>query len=94
MYFEFAMCIIFEILYTCIYVRPYIWCQNHDVTDTDAETLTILAKLFLEKATQWFEVVHTINCIDVLRSFAVTSSFSCGTMSRPVIVSANVNKYK
>ncbi|XP_027358489.1 DNA mismatch repair protein MSH7 isoform X2 [Abrus precatorius] len=63
--------------------------QNHDVTDSDAETLTILAELFLEKAAQWFEVVHAINCIDVLRSFAVTSSFSCGTMSRPVIVPAS-----
>ncbi|TKY44657.1 DNA mismatch repair protein MSH7 [Spatholobus suberectus] len=62
--------------------------QNHDVTDSDAETLTILAELFLEKAAQWFEVVHAINCIDVLRSFAVTSSFSCGTMSRPVIVAS------
>ncbi|KAI5441851.1 hypothetical protein KIW84_011055, partial [Lathyrus oleraceus] len=60
--------------------------QNHDVTDTDAETLTILAELFLEKAAQWVEVVHAINYIDVLRSFAVTSSFSCGTMSRPVVV--------
>ncbi|KOM54278.1 hypothetical protein LR48_Vigan10g017000 [Vigna angularis] len=62
--------------------------QNHDVTDSDAETLTILAELFLEKAVQWFEVVHAINCIDVLRSFAVTSSFSCGNMSRPVIVAS------
>lgn len=60
--------------------------QNHDVTDTDAETLTILAELFLEKAAQWVEVVHAINYIDVLRSFAVTSSFSCGTVSRPVVV--------
>lgn len=41
----------------------------------------------MEKAAQWFEVVHAINCIDVLRSFAVTSSFSCGSMCRPVIVS-------
>ncbi|CAJ1951821.1 unnamed protein product [Sphenostylis stenocarpa] len=56
--------------------------------DSDAETLTILAELFLEKAAQWFDVVHAINCIDVLRSFAVTSSFSCGTMSRPVIVTS------
>ncbi|KHN45661.1 DNA mismatch repair protein Msh6-2 [Glycine soja] len=62
--------------------------QNHNVTDSDAETLTILAELFLEKAAQWFEVVHAINCIDVLRSFAVTSTFSCGTMSRPVIVAS------
>ncbi|XP_015966496.1 DNA mismatch repair protein MSH7 isoform X1 [Arachis duranensis] len=60
--------------------------QNHNVTDSDAETLTILAELLLEKATQWFEVVHAINCIDVLRSFAVTSSFSSGSMCRPVIV--------
>ncbi|KAL2605846.1 hypothetical protein AAZV13_09G150300 [Glycine max] len=37
---------------------------------------------------QWFEVVHAINCIDVLRSFAVTSTFSRGTMSRPVIVAS------
>lgn len=42
----------------------------------------------MEKAAQWFEVVHAINCIDVLRSFAVTSTFSCGTMSRPVIVAS------
>ncbi|RDY09195.1 DNA mismatch repair protein MSH7, partial [Mucuna pruriens] len=62
--------------------------QNHDSTDSDAEILTILSELFLEKAAQWFEVVHAINCIDVLRSFAVTSSFSCGTMSRPVIVAS------
>ncbi|KAK7380013.1 hypothetical protein VNO78_32344 [Psophocarpus tetragonolobus] len=61
---------------------------NHDVTDSDAETLTILTELFLEKATQWFEVVHAINCIDVLRSFAVTSSFSLGTMSRPIILAS------
>lgn len=40
----------------------------------------------MEKAAQWFEVVHAVNCIDVLRSFAVTSSFSSGTMCRPVIV--------
>ncbi|KAK7271285.1 hypothetical protein RJT34_27060 [Clitoria ternatea] len=60
--------------------------QNHNVTDSDAEILTILTELFLEKAAQWFEVVHAINCIDVLRSFTITSSFSCGTMSRPVVM--------
>ncbi|KAL2321247.1 hypothetical protein Fmac_030216 [Flemingia macrophylla] len=62
--------------------------QNHDVTDSDAEILTTLTEIFLEKAAQWFEVVHAINCVDVLRSFAVTSSFSCGTMSRPVIMAS------
>lgn len=77
-----------------IYGWFYIWCQNHDVTDSDAETLTILTELFLEKAAQWVEVIHAINCIDVLRSFAATSSFSCGTMSRPVIVPASKSTSK
>ncbi|XP_075661192.1 DNA mismatch repair protein MSH7 [Castanea sativa] len=65
--------------------------QNHDVTDSDAETLSILVELFIEKATEWFEVIYAINCIDVLRSFAVTSSFSCGPMSRPVILPQSEN---
>ncbi|KAL5838399.1 hypothetical protein ACOSQ3_015568 [Xanthoceras sorbifolium] len=60
--------------------------QNHDVTDSDAETLFILIELFIEKAKQWSEVVHAISCIDVLRSFAVTASMSCGPMSRPFIL--------
>ncbi|XP_030954395.1 DNA mismatch repair protein MSH7 isoform X3 [Quercus lobata] len=65
--------------------------QNHDVTDSDAETLSILVELFIEKATEWFEVIYAINCIDVLRSFAVTASFSCGPMSRPVILPQSEN---
>ncbi|GMY35996.1 DNA mismatch repair protein MSH7 isoform X2 [Fagus crenata] len=65
--------------------------QNHDITDSDAETLSILVELFIEKATEWFEVVYAINCIDVLRSFAVTASFSCGPMSRPVILPQSEN---
>ncbi|KAJ1419832.1 P-loop containing nucleoside triphosphate hydrolase [Sesbania bispinosa] len=68
--------------------------QNHNVTDSDAETLTILAELLLEKVAEWFQVVHAISCIDVLRSFAITSSFSCGTMSRPVIVPTSKNTSK
>ncbi|CAL0323980.1 unnamed protein product [Lupinus luteus] len=68
---------------------------NHDVTDSDAETLTILSELFLEKAAQWFEVVHAINCIDVLRSFAIISSFSSvRTMSRPVILPSSESASK
>ena len=66
-------------------------CQNHDVTDSDAETLSILVELFIEKVTEWFEVIYAINCIDVLRSFAVTASFSCGPMSRPVILPQSEN---
>ncbi|KAI9128946.1 hypothetical protein K1719_000429 [Acacia pycnantha] len=63
--------------------------QNHEVTDADAEILATLSEVFMEKAAEWFEVVHAINCIDVLRSFAFTSSMSCGTMCRPVIVSSS-----
>ena len=40
----------------------------------------------MEKATEWTDVIHGINCIDVLRSFAVTSSFPGGAMSRPVLL--------
>lgn len=60
--------------------------QNHDVTDSDAEILSILIELFIEKTTQWLQVIHAINHIDVLRSFAVIANFSCGAMSRPVIL--------
>lgn len=60
--------------------------QNHDLTDSDAETLSILIELFIEKASQWSQVIHALNCIDVLRSFAVTASFSSGTMARPVVL--------
>lgn len=56
------------------------------MTDKDAEVLSILIELFIERATQWAEVIHAINCIDVLRSFAGTASFSSGPMSRPVIL--------
>ncbi|XP_024029834.1 DNA mismatch repair protein MSH7 [Morus notabilis] len=60
--------------------------QNHDVTEHDSELLSILIELFVEKVTDWSEVIHAINCLDVLRSFAVTASSSSGSMSRPVIV--------
>ncbi|VYS58475.1 unnamed protein product [Arabidopsis thaliana] len=59
--------------------------QNQDVTDENAETLTILIELFIERATQWSEVIHTISCLDVLRSFAIAASLSAGSMARPVI---------
>ncbi|KAI5320446.1 hypothetical protein L3X38_040154 [Prunus dulcis] len=65
--------------------------QNHDATDSDAETLSILIELFLEKATKWSDAIHAINCIDVLRSFAVTASFPSGAMSRPVILPQSKN---
>ncbi|PON73319.1 DNA mismatch repair [Parasponia andersonii] len=65
--------------------------QNHDVTDRDAETISILIELFIEKVTEWSQIIHAINCIDVLRSFAVTASCSSGTMSRPVVLPPTEN---
>lgn len=65
--------------------------QNHDATDPDAETLSILVELFMEKATEWTDVIHAINCIDVLRSFAVTASFPGAAMSRPVLLPQSKN---
>ncbi|KAA8523099.1 hypothetical protein F0562_009522 [Nyssa sinensis] len=60
--------------------------QDHDVTDSDAEILSILIELFTEKTAQWSQVIYTLNCIDVLRSFAVTANFSCGAVSKPIIL--------
>lgn len=55
------------------------------MTEDNAEVLTILIDLFIEKATEWSEVIHTISCLDVLRSFAISASLSAGSMARPVI---------
>lgn len=60
--------------------------QNQEVTNSTAETLSILMELFVEKAMQWSQVIHALNCIDVLRSFAVAASFSSGAMCRPIIL--------
>ncbi|XP_030472662.2 DNA mismatch repair protein MSH7 [Syzygium oleosum] len=60
--------------------------QDHNVTDSDAETLSILIELFVEKAPEWSAVIHAINCIDVLRSFTLTATSSLGASSRPVIL--------
>ncbi|KAK6151778.1 hypothetical protein DH2020_014413 [Rehmannia glutinosa] len=60
--------------------------QDHNVTDSEAETLSILMELFVEKATQWSQMIHAINCIDVLRSFAISAISSFGTMCRPIVL--------
>ncbi|KAI3670995.1 hypothetical protein L1987_87641 [Smallanthus sonchifolius] len=60
--------------------------QAHEIKDSDAEILSILIELFMEKANEWSQVIFALNCIDVLRSFAITANFSCMPMSRPVIV--------
>lgn len=54
--------------------------------DSDADILSILIELFVEKAVEWSQVIHAIDRIDVLRSFTVTANSSCGAMSRPVIL--------
>lgn len=35
---------------------------------------------------QWSQVIHALNCIDVLRAFAVAASFSSVAMCRPIIL--------
>ncbi|CAA0806439.1 DNA mismatch repair protein MSH7 [Striga hermonthica] len=60
--------------------------QDHNLTDSEAETFSILMELFVEKATQWSQMIHAISCVDVLRSFAISSNFAHGSMSRPVII--------
>lgn len=60
--------------------------QDHNGTDFDAETLSILMELFIEKATEWSQFIYAISCVDVLRSFSITAKFSSGVMCRPVIL--------
>lgn len=63
--------------------------QDHDVKETDAETLSVLIKLFVEKVAQWSQIINALNCLDVLRSFTVTASSSCRSMCRPVLLPAD-----
>nr|GEW57718.1 DNA mismatch repair protein MSH7 [Tanacetum cinerariifolium] len=67
--------------------------QAHELKDSDAELLSILIELFLEKANEWFQVIFALNCIDVLRSFATTANFSCMAMSRPVIIPRSTSDF-
>ncbi|GER26266.1 DNA mismatch repair protein MutS [Striga asiatica] len=60
--------------------------QDHNLTDSEAETFSILMELFVEKATHWSQMIHAISCVDVLRSFAISSNFAHGSMSKPVII--------
>ncbi|PIA65096.1 hypothetical protein AQUCO_00100524v1 [Aquilegia coerulea] len=59
--------------------------QDHVVSSSDAETLSVLIELLAENATRWSQVIHALNCVDVLRSFAVTASSSSGFMCRPAL---------
>lgn len=43
-------------------------------------------ELFVEKATQWSQTIHAINCIDVLRSFAISAISSRESMCRPTVL--------
>ncbi|XP_010915052.1 DNA mismatch repair protein MSH7 [Elaeis guineensis] len=63
--------------------------QDHDVKDSDAETLGVLVELFVGKATEWSQVINALNCIDVLQSFAQAAFQSHGSMSRPVFLPAS-----
>ncbi|XP_042481954.1 DNA mismatch repair protein MSH7 [Macadamia integrifolia] len=60
--------------------------QDHEVADSDAETLSVLTELFIERATQWSQVIQALNYIDVIRSFTVTANSSSGSMCRPAFL--------
>uniref|UniRef100_A0A1D1YCK8 DNA mismatch repair protein Msh6-2 n=1 Tax=Anthurium amnicola TaxID=1678845 RepID=A0A1D1YCK8_9ARAE len=63
--------------------------QDLDVKDSDAEKLPVLVELFIERITEWSQVIHALNSVDVLQSFAITASISSGSMSRPVLLPAS-----
>ncbi|WOL08138.1 DNA mismatch repair protein MSH7 [Canna indica] len=63
--------------------------QDHDVKDSDAETLAVLVELFSGKATEWSQVIGALNSMDVLQSFATASTSSCKPMSRPILSASN-----
>ncbi|XP_057247149.1 DNA mismatch repair protein MSH7 isoform X2 [Beta vulgaris subsp. vulgaris] len=60
--------------------------QDHDAAEGDAETLSILIEMFVEKASQWSQVIFALSCIDVLRSFSAIAIDSSGSMCRPSIL--------
>ncbi|GAB2292219.1 DNA mismatch repair protein msh7 [Dionaea muscipula] len=68
--------------------------QDHDATESDAKTLGILIELFVERISESSQIIYTINCVDVLRSFAIAACDSSAPMSRPLILplSAPISK--
>ncbi|KAK9102607.1 hypothetical protein Sjap_019861 [Stephania japonica] len=63
--------------------------QEQAISGSDAETLSALTELFIENSTKWYQVIHALSRIDVLRSFAVAVNCSCGSMYRPVFLPAS-----
>lgn len=45
-----------------------------------------MIELFVEKDSQWSQVIFALNCIDVLRSFAAIAIDSRGSMCRPSVL--------
>ncbi|RAL37216.1 hypothetical protein DM860_004138 [Cuscuta australis] len=68
--------------------------QDHEIAETDAETLSILMELFIEKAKEWSQVINAIGCVDVLRSFAITATLSNGTMCRPMLLPISESRHE
>ncbi|XP_020582500.1 DNA mismatch repair protein MSH7 isoform X2 [Phalaenopsis equestris] len=60
--------------------------QDHDAKESDGETLSVLIEKFVGKAADWSQVIHTVNRIDVLQSFAASAITSAGSMCRPVFM--------
>ncbi|KAH7657352.1 DNA mismatch repair protein MSH6 protein [Dioscorea alata] len=62
--------------------------QDHNIKESDAKTLAVLVELFSVRVTDWSQVIHALNCVDVLQSFATIATVSCGTTCRPVFLPA------
>ncbi|XP_020521545.1 DNA mismatch repair protein MSH7 [Amborella trichopoda] len=60
--------------------------QDHNIKDSDAETLSVLVNLFIGSSTQWSQAINCLSTIDVLQSFAVTANSCNGSMCRPVFM--------
>ncbi|KAJ0959752.1 hypothetical protein J5N97_000574 [Dioscorea zingiberensis] len=67
--------------------------EDHNVKESDAETLAVLVELFAV-VTDWSQVIHALNCVDVLKSFAASATLSSGPTSRPVLLPANSHSKK
>lgn len=53
--------------------------------ESDAEVLYNITRHFVEKVTEWSQVIHALNCVDVLNSFAMVANLCRGSTCRPNI---------
>ncbi|XP_077212403.1 MUTS homolog 7 isoform X2 [Tasmannia lanceolata] len=65
--------------------------KDHDLEDSDAEKLSILVESFARNVGQWSQVIHALNCVDVLQSFTILANSSAGSICRPSFVSSDAS---